>query len=145
MNLSSASLSRIVHSSLAELCSSDGGTPLSTEQLEDVCDTRNQQNVGNTFDCLIQSACNFELTTKGIDMQEESLPASVIYSVNMDVSCSGNIDAVTNVDRSPKLCKSVKAGERAPLEVIKAWKENGFSRSVLFSVACFLLDHVKLF
>ncbi|XP_073315567.1 uncharacterized protein [Primulina huaijiensis] len=97
---------RIVHSSLAELCSSDGATPLSTEQLEDACDARSQQN-------------------------EESSSASVIDSVSMDESCNGNIDTVTNVDRSPKLCKSVKAGERAPLEVINAWKENGFSSMII--------------
>ncbi|XP_073031530.1 uncharacterized protein [Primulina eburnea] len=97
---------RIVHSSLAELCSSDGATPLSTEQLEDACDARSQQN-------------------------EESLSASVIDSVSMDESCNGNIDTVTNVDRPPKLCKSVKAGERAPLEVINAWKVNGFSSMII--------------
>lgn len=34
-------------------------------------------------------------------------------------------DSSSHVTRS---CKSVKAGEKAPEEVIKLWKENGFSR-----------------
>ncbi|KAL0325857.1 UNVERIFIED_CONTAM: tRNA (adenine(58)-N(1))-methyltransferase non-catalytic subunit trm6 [Sesamum radiatum] len=62
-------------------------------------------------------------------MPTEALsPSSAINLVSMDESYSGNMETATNVTTSPKSSKSIKAGEKAPLEAIKSWQENGFSR-----------------
>lgn len=68
-------------------------------------------------------------------MQKDTLSSSSAkYLVNnMEESSSGNMDSNNNVAASPKTSKSVKAGEKAPPEAIKSWKENGFSRFMQFS------------
>lgn len=63
-------------------------------------------------------------------LQKETVsPSSAIDSVSMDESHSGtNAESVDNGAASPKAGKINKAGEKAPPEAIKSWKENGFSR-----------------
>ncbi|KAL6493039.1 hypothetical protein OROGR_032798 [Orobanche gracilis] len=46
-------------------------------------------------------------------------------------SVSVNMDTVDNVAASRKTKKSIQAGEKAPLEAIKLWKENGFSSLIV--------------
>lgn len=62
-------------------------------------------------------------------LQEKTLSlSSAIDSVNVDERSSEDMEIVNNIVASPKTSKSVKIGEKAPPEVIKIWKENGFSR-----------------
>ncbi|KAK6140931.1 hypothetical protein DH2020_025324 [Rehmannia glutinosa] len=73
-------------------------------------------------------------TSTSIDQLEdacdkESSPASDL--VNMEESSNVNLETVSNLAASPKTNKSIKAGEKAPLEAIKSWKENGFSSLII--------------
>ncbi|KAJ8538274.1 hypothetical protein K7X08_014814 [Anisodus acutangulus] len=67
--------------------------------------------------------------------REETLPAT--HSGNLEevgVSAEdGGMDITPEKVPSPiiKPCKSIKAGQKAPLEAIKLWKENGFSSLII--------------
>lgn len=65
-------------------------------------------------------------------LQEETLPITHSGSVEeVDVSAEdGGMDITPERIPSPIIrpVKSIKAGQKAPLESIKLWKENGFSR-----------------
>lgn len=66
-------------------------------------------------------------------LQKDTLPSSsAIDLVNKEEYSSSNMETDNNVAASPKSGKSVKAGEKAPPEAIQSWKENGFSRFLLF-------------
>lgn len=39
-----------------------------------------------------------------------------------------NMEIMADVAASPKVDKGMKAGRKAPVEAIKLWKKNGFSR-----------------
>ncbi|KAG8377909.1 hypothetical protein BUALT_Bualt08G0082600 [Buddleja alternifolia] len=104
-NFSDETCKRIVHSSLTELQCSHGGTSTSIDQLVDSCNIRSQQN------------------------NEISSP-SAMDSVSMEESYNEKIETVNNIAASPKTSKSIKAGEKAPPETVKSWKENGFSSIV---------------
>ncbi|KAL0314592.1 UNVERIFIED_CONTAM: tRNA (adenine(58)-N(1))-methyltransferase non-catalytic subunit TRM6 [Sesamum angustifolium] len=106
-NFSDETCKRILHASLAELRPTPSGSSASIDELEDACNTNRQQNT------------------------EALSPSSAIDLVSMDESYSGNMKTATNVAASPKSSKSIKAGEKAPLEAIKSWKENGFSSLII--------------
>ncbi|KAI3464850.1 hypothetical protein Pfo_021513 [Paulownia fortunei] len=106
-NFSDETCKRIVHASLAELRPSDSGTSTSIDDLEDACNIRKQQN------------------------KEILSPSSAIDLVSMEESHSANTETANNVAASPKTGKSIKAGEKAPLDAIKSWKENGFSSLII--------------
>lgn len=77
-------------------------------------------------------------------LQEEPLP--VTHSGGLDeVSVpaeDGGMDVTPERVSSPiiKPVKSIKAGQKAPVEAIKSWKENGFSRFE-FNLGCILFFH----
>ncbi|KAL0459179.1 UNVERIFIED_CONTAM: tRNA (adenine(58)-N(1))-methyltransferase non-catalytic subunit TRM6 [Sesamum latifolium] len=65
-------------------------------------------------------------------MQKEVLsPSSAIDLVSMEESDSGNMETADHVAAASKTGKCVKAGEKAPPEAIKSWKENGFSSLII--------------
>ncbi|KAL3840228.1 hypothetical protein ACJIZ3_024819 [Penstemon smallii] len=103
-NFSDETCKRIVHSSLAELRPSSSETS-SVDQLEDSCTTTCKHN-------------------------EEISSPSTIDLVSREENCNGNMESVTKA-ASPKTSKSIKAGEKAPVEAIKSWKENGFSSLIV--------------
>ncbi|PIN09052.1 tRNA(1-methyladenosine) methyltransferase, subunit GCD10 [Handroanthus impetiginosus] len=106
-NFSDETCKRIVHSSLAELQPSNGGTSTSIHQLEDAYNNRSQEN------------------------KEILSPSTAVDLVGMEESDDGNIQTVNNLAASPKTVKSIKPGEKAPPEAIKSWKENGFSSLII--------------
>ncbi|XP_011083530.1 tRNA (adenine(58)-N(1))-methyltransferase non-catalytic subunit trm6 [Sesamum indicum] len=106
-NFSDQTCKRILHASLAELRPTPSGTSASIDEVEDACNANRQQNT------------------------EALSPSSAIDLVSMEESYSGNMETATIVAASPKSSKSIKAGEKAPLEAIKSWKENGFSSLII--------------
>ncbi|KAH6788473.1 eukaryotic initiation factor 3 gamma subunit family protein [Perilla frutescens var. frutescens] len=108
-NLSDETCKRIVHARLTELQPSNSGNSTSTDQLVDACNITEQKNE-NTLS-----------------------PSPAIDLVNMEESSSGNMETDNNVAAFPKSGNSVKAGksENAHREVIKSWKENGFSSLII--------------
>lgn len=67
--------------------------------------------------------------------KDTASPSSAL--VDTEEGSSGNMETDNDIVCSPRVGKSVKAGEKAPLEVIKSWKENGFSRLLQFLVLIF--------
>ncbi|KAL3639068.1 hypothetical protein CASFOL_016975 [Castilleja foliolosa] len=51
--------------------------------------------------------------------------------VCLEESTNLNMDTVNNIVASPKIYKSIKAGDKAPLEAINSWKETGFSSLII--------------
>ncbi|GFP95275.1 tRNA (adenine(58)-n(1))-methyltransferase non-catalytic subunit trm6 [Phtheirospermum japonicum] len=51
--------------------------------------------------------------------------------VCMEESTNVNMDTVNNIVASPKINKSIKAGDKAPLEAINSWKDTGFSSLII--------------
>lgn len=73
----------------------------------------------------IYLSCNWHVSF----LQKDTLPpSSAIDLVNKEENSSANMETDNTIAASPKTGKSVKAGEKAPPEAIKSWKENGFSR-----------------
>ena len=60
---------------------------------------------------------------------------SLSIEENIIPSKGGGTDDVSETAASPvcKPVKAAKAGQKAPLEAVKSWKENGFSRLTMFS------------
>lgn len=123
---------RIVHSSLTDLCLSSDATLLPNNQLEDL-NNRDQLNVGR-FACFLDVSSLHELVNRHI-LQEKD-PSSSICSLsaeeNIISSEGGGPELIPEAATSPSpVCKpgkGVKAGQKAPLEAMKSWKKNGFSR-----------------
>ncbi|KAK4419587.1 tRNA (adenine(58)-N(1))-methyltransferase non-catalytic subunit trm6 [Sesamum alatum] len=78
----------------------------------------------------LEDACNINKQQN----KEVLSPSSAIDLVSMEES---------DVAASPKTGKSVKAGEQAPLEAIKSWKENGFSSLIIAAPDCDVWGIVK--
>lgn len=110
-NFSNEICERIVNSSFAELCSSSNVTSVSTDPLEDACDARSQSN-----DEIPSSS-----------MPSQGREEIVIPSEN------GSAEIGPKTPASPVLkpCKAAKAGQKAPTDAIKSWKENGFSSLII--------------
>ncbi|XP_057794809.1 uncharacterized protein LOC131011072 [Salvia miltiorrhiza] len=106
-NFSDETCKRILHASLTELQPSNSKNSTSTDQLVDDCNIGEQENKDTLSSSSAKDLVNMEEST-----------------VNMDT-------ADNNVAASPKSGKSVKAGEKAPPEAIKSWKENGFSSLII--------------
>ncbi|XP_051129205.1 uncharacterized protein LOC127250092 [Andrographis paniculata] len=81
----------------------------------------------------LQPSCSQTSTaTDEIKEQENILPSSSAMDMEtMEECCNENTEPVNNVSASPKSGKSIKAGDKAPAEAIKSWKENGFSSLIV--------------
>ncbi|KAL3514760.1 hypothetical protein ACH5RR_027477 [Cinchona calisaya] len=102
---------RIVSSSVTELCSSSNLTSVSSDQLEDACDTRIQSN-GEVPSSLLT-----------LDTGEIMIPSE-----------DGNTQKIspeTSASPALKPYKGTKAGQKAPPDAIKSWRENGFSSLII--------------
>ncbi|XP_031118360.1 tRNA (adenine(58)-N(1))-methyltransferase non-catalytic subunit trm6 [Ipomoea triloba] len=118
-NLSDEISRRIVHASLADLCTSQTGASTSEDGVDQACNIRSQSNLSNEL------------------LQEEIPCTSSVQSVGVEgagvSSDDGNMEITPEKVGSPviKPCKAPKAGEKAPLEVVNSWKENGFSSLII--------------
>ncbi|KAL8514674.1 hypothetical protein ACS0TY_013675 [Phlomoides rotata] len=73
-------------------------------------------------------------TSTSVDQLEDEKtlsPSSAIDLVHVEERSSDDMEIVNNIVASPKTIRSVKIGEKAPPEVIKFWKENGFSSLII--------------
>ncbi|CAK9148278.1 unnamed protein product [Ilex paraguariensis] len=104
---------RILQSPLCDLCSAEDGTIAQTEQLEVALSNQKQSND--------------EI------MSSDSPPNSISMEGNCLSSENGSMDIITETAASPfiKPCKAAKAGEKAPQEATKLWRENGFSSLII--------------
>ncbi|CDP07406.1 unnamed protein product [Coffea canephora] len=99
---------RIVNSSLTELCATSNVTSVSSSQLEEACGTRSQSN--------------------------EEGPSSSVPSLDMGEIMISSEDGDTDISPASlavKPCKATKVGQKAPLDAIKSWRENGFSSLII--------------
>lgn len=89
---------------------------------------------------------SFQTRASVSESQEETLPVSHCSGLEeVGVSAEDGVMDITP-ERVPspviKPVKSIKAGQKAPLEAIKLWKENGFSRfEYNLGYFLFLLPH----
>ncbi|KAG6432044.1 hypothetical protein SASPL_103617 [Salvia splendens] len=105
-NFSDETCKRILSASLTELQPSDGENSTSGDQLVDECNIKEQQN-------------------------KDTVSSSAKDLFNMEEISTTNMETDNNVAASPKCAKTVKAGEKAPSETIKHWKEHGFSSLII--------------
>lgn len=81
-----------------------------------------------------------------INAQDQaSEPVSMDESPLPSTDQSSDLNSESIVSPLTKVFKCAKAGDKAPPEVVKLWKENGFTRCVLFGGnICFTINSNSL-